>query len=173
MKLSEALIQRKDLTNKINDLQNRLISNSTAYEGQAPSENPLELLTEMGNCVEELSLLIKRVNHTNNVSLIEETKETISDAVVRRDMLKMRMGHLETALQHSSNTKRSRYSASSDEPKLVSVMEPKDLRKSLDSFYKLYRELDLLIQAANWKYDLLELKGEVKIKETKNFAPLF
>ena len=56
MKLAEALQERADLNRRIQQLQQRLDNNAMVQEGEAPAEDPAELLAELDRCVEELEL---------------------------------------------------------------------------------------------------------------------
>ena len=65
MKLAEALQERADLNRRIQQLQQRLDNNAMVQEGEAPAEDPAELLKELNGCVEHLERIIARINLTN------------------------------------------------------------------------------------------------------------
>ena len=155
MKLAEALIERKACMIRIQNLDNRAQQNSIVEEGTKPVEDPEALRSEINDEVSKLYDYILRINHTNNTATIE-SGETISDAIVKRDLLKMRIGHLNSLIAVSGQINRNRYSR--DEAKEVCLLNVADLRKELDELSKQYRELDTLIQAANWGSDLVEVK---------------
>ena len=46
MKLAEALIERKDLQNRIDVIQNRLMNNARVQDGETPAEDPMALMAE-------------------------------------------------------------------------------------------------------------------------------
>lgn len=52
MKLAEALTERKALNTKIGELRTRLEQNALVQEGDKPSEDPQELMTELNQNVE-------------------------------------------------------------------------------------------------------------------------
>ena len=72
MKLSQALIIRSDYQNKIYELKKRIINNSKVQEGENVSEDPMKLLKELNRVIDELDIITKRINKTNNESLFED-----------------------------------------------------------------------------------------------------
>ena len=87
MKLSQALIIRSDYQNKIYELKKRIINNSKVQEGENVSEDPMKLLKELNRVIDELDIITKRINKTNNESLFEDNI-TIADAICTRDTIK-------------------------------------------------------------------------------------
>ena len=83
MKLSQALIIRSDYQNKIYELKKRIINNSKVQEGENVSEDPMKLLKELNRVIDELDIITKRINKTNNESLFEDNI-TIADAICTR-----------------------------------------------------------------------------------------
>lgn len=71
MKLAEALQERADLNSKINELRSRLSNNATVQEGEAPAENPAELLSQLDECAARLEELMARINATNCATVTE------------------------------------------------------------------------------------------------------
>ena len=65
MKLAEALSIRKDLQKRIQQLGQRIQNNVKVQEGDAPSEEPSELMKELDACLTQLEDLIWRINATN------------------------------------------------------------------------------------------------------------
>ncbi|MBR5651687.1 MAG: DIP1984 family protein, partial [Bacteroidales bacterium] len=65
MKLAEALSIRKDLQKRIQQLGQRIQNNVKVQEGDAPSEEPMELMKELDACLTQLEDLIWRINATN------------------------------------------------------------------------------------------------------------
>ena len=86
MKLSQALIIRSDYQNKIYELKKRIINNSKVQEGENVSEDPMKLLKELNRVIDELDIITKRINKTNNESLFEDNI-TIADAICTREQL--------------------------------------------------------------------------------------
>lgn len=95
MKLAEALLLRADLQKRIEQIKNRLRNNIMVQEGEAPSEEPEDLLREFLSCQNELATIIKRINKTNNTTMYNE-EWTLSDALVERDILLDNNGPLTT-----------------------------------------------------------------------------
>ena len=62
MKLAEALILRADLQKRIEQLRIRLNNNAKVQENDTPAENPETLLNELDECVNQLTILIKKIN---------------------------------------------------------------------------------------------------------------
>lgn len=72
MKLAEALLLRADLQKRIEQIKNRLRNNIMVQEGEAPSEEPEDLLREFLSCQNELATIIKRINKNNNTTMYNE-----------------------------------------------------------------------------------------------------
>ncbi len=150
MKLAEALLERKSLLEKIRALQARLEENAVVQEGDAPAEAPQGLMAELDAAVEALEELIRRINVTNLQTTIASGL-TITAAVVKRDMLKLRRETLQK-LAEAAAMRYNRYSRS--EVKYIATVNNAEVRQQIDSLAKSWRELDAEIQAANWIADL-------------------
>ena len=88
--VATALSERADLQRRISELGGRLNNNAKVQDGEKPSEDPMELLTELNKDFSRLEELIARINHTNN-----ETKSgdvTLTDLIAKRDCLKQKIG---------------------------------------------------------------------------------
>ena len=150
MKLATALSERADLQRRISELGVRLNNNAKVQEGEKPSEEPMELLKELDECLNRLEELIARINKTNN-----ETKSgdrTLTDLLAKRDSLKERIRIMRDFLNTSSETV-SRYSKT--EIRVYSTVPVSDLQKQVDSYSRLLRETDELIQGLNWTTELI------------------
>ena len=137
MKLATALSERADLQRRIAELSGRLNNNAKVQDGEKPSEDPKELLTELNKDFERLEELIARINHTNN-----ETKNgdvTLTDLIAKRDCLKQKIGIMRSFLNTASE-KVSRYSKT--EIRILSTVSVSDLQKELDGLSKELRETD-------------------------------
>ncbi len=151
MKLAEALILRADHQKRIEQLKQRLYRNAKVQEGEIPGENPEELLTEIDQITADLLQLIQRINATNATTVLSDG-QTISDAIATRDILSIKQKILRE-LATSAAITQERYTKS--EVKFKSTVNVPDLQKQADALARKYRELDTLIQEANW---LTELK---------------
>ena len=150
MKLATALSERADLQRRISELGGRLNNNAKVQDGEKPSEDPMELLTELNKDFTRLEELIARINHTNN-----ETKSgdvTLTDLIARRDCLKQKIGIMRSFLDKASE-KVSRYSKT--EIRILSTVSVSDLQKEVDKLSKELRETDETIQGLNWTTDLI------------------
>lgn len=151
MKLAEALNIRADLQRKVYQLKSRLIANSQVQEGDTPAEDPEDLLKELDTSIKKLEDVIKLINKTNGNTYIKN--KSISDMIVERDMLKLKMSAINELVNSASN-KVDRYS--NKEIKIFSTINVKEKQKELDKISKEYREIDTLLQGLNWTTDLVE-----------------
>ena len=146
MKLSQALIIRSDYQNKIYELKKRIINNSKVQEGENVSEDPMKLLKELNRVIDELDIITKRINKTNNESLFEDNI-TIADAICTRDTIKKKRNAIVAIIEVD------RYSQS--EVKFISTVSIEQLQKQSDLLAKEFREIDMKIQEKNWTTELL------------------
>ena len=94
MKLAEALQERSDLNYKISDLELRLTQNSLVQEGEAPNENPEELLKTLDQCVTRLQKLIAHINLTNCKTIAEG--RSITEIIAEKDSAALRLSAYRT-----------------------------------------------------------------------------
>ncbi len=152
MKLAEALILRADYNKRTAQLRQRISANAKVQEGEEPAENPQVLLKEFEQIADSTFDLIKRINKTNITTHFEDDK-TLTDVLAERDILAARRKMYEE-LVSAASASQDRYSRS--EIKFQSTVSVRDIQKKVDDLAKAYRELDMKIQALNWKTDLLE-----------------
>ena len=86
MLLAEALAQRAEAQHRLDELRSRLIDQARVQEGDEPAEDPAELLKEAAHVLEQIEVLVRRINHTNSVTPFEGDA-TLTDAIARRDAL--------------------------------------------------------------------------------------
>jgi hypothetical protein len=151
MKLAEALVERKAAQEKIQELSERLQRVAVVQEGEKPAEKPQALLTELAKTCERLEELIVAINVTNTAARLE-SGESLTAAIARRDVLRMRQGVLDNLIRNSGTQYRMR----GTEIKFVTTVDIAKLQRERDDLAKQYRELDTAIQAANWTADLRE-----------------
>ena len=149
MKLAEALSVRKDLQNKIDQLEDRLKSIVKIQEGDEPDEAAEDLLSELQNAAVQLEDVIYRVNRTNLHAVIDG--EPITKLIARKDVLTKEIGILRNVLKVAS-AQESRYSR--NEIKYVRTIDTAELRKKVDRLSVELRRVDLRIQEANWMFEL-------------------
>ena len=150
MKLAEALLERKSLKQKIESLQSRLAESVMVQEGDKPVEDPQVLMAELNDATDALETLIKQINATNNVATLPDGV-SVSEAIVSRDLLRLRRETLEQVAQ-STSMRQNRYMRT--EVRFVPTIDSAELRKRIDALSKSWRELDAQIQAVNWTTEL-------------------
>lgn len=151
MKLAEALAIRKDTQRKIEQLRSRLLNNVRIQEGEAPSEDPSELMKELDSCLNRLQALIFRINKTNMHT--QDRGKTLTELMAEKDVLALRISSLRDVFNKASESQE-RYSRS--EIKVVTTIDIKALGRQIDQYSKQLRELDIRIQGLNFSTDLEE-----------------
>lgn len=151
MKIAEALAERSDCQNRIEDLKKRLARSARVQEGEEPAEEPSELLAEVDRMFTRLLQLIRSINRTNANTAFSE-RQTIADAIAERDTVGKKRNLL-AGIAEAAGTRQDRYSKS--EVKFVSTVPVSQLQKQIDELSKRFRELDTKIQELNWQTDLV------------------
>ncbi|GGK29807.1 hypothetical protein GCM10008955_24560 [Deinococcus malanensis] len=151
MILAEALITRKEYKTRLEDLRSRLQASAVVQEGDAPHESPEELLEALDGLLAEYGQLIARIHRTNLTAKLADGR-TITEAIVDRDLLDERMAILRS-LAEAGSRKNDRYAYS--ELRYLTTLDVGALRKEVDRRAKERRTLDIAIQAANWRNDLV------------------
>jgi hypothetical protein len=154
MKLAEALILRADAQKRIQQLRERLARSARVQEGEQPTENPQELLDELGRALETLRDMVKRINRTNAVTLFVDGV-TLTDALADRDALALERGVLDGLIQAAAGQQARMYPYVVTE-KTFRTVNVADIQKRADALARDYRDLDSRIQAMNWNVDLLD-----------------
>ncbi len=149
MKLAEALQERADLNSKINELRCRLGNNATVQEGEAPAEDPNELIFQLDECAARLEELIARINATNCATVTE--KGTLTELIAHRDCLNLKLSAYRSVINDASCLAQR---ATRTEIKIQSAVDVKSLQKQADCLAKELRLTDNLIQETNWLTEL-------------------
>ena len=152
MKLAEALALRAEATRRIEQLRARIIANARYQEGEEPPEDAASLLTQSSQVCEELESLIRRINRTNASAQLGAG--TITDAIARRDVLKLRHGLVTAAADAAAGRDRGWNRQLRSELTFISALPVADLRGQADDLARSIRELDTDIQRTNWEVDL-------------------
>ena len=152
MKLAEALILRADSQRRIEQLKQRIVQNVITQEGSDPVENPDVLLVEMEQVAAELTTLIQKINATNSSASLDDGM-TISDALARRDMFRLRHSIYREAAQAASQSS-NRYMRS--ELRMTPQIDVAAVQQRADELARAHRELDTRIQETNWQVELIE-----------------
>lgn len=152
MTLAEALLIRSDLQKNLAQLKARIANNAKVQEGDAPSENPNELIVSAQKLIRDLSALITRIHRTNAAAKIE-SGETMLSLLIERDELEMRHKLLIDAID-ASRSETERYSAR--EIRWTATIATAPLQQQADDIAMQLRKLNILIQANNWQIQLLD-----------------
>lgn len=151
MKIAEALSLRADLQKRLAQLNQRIINNAKVQEGEAPSEEPDKLLEEYDRCIKELEALIANINLTNSRLMLGD--KTMTQLLAHRDVLLMRNQMLRSLVNEASSRVNRSYGS---EIRILSTVSVPELQKQVDKLSKEIRELDVVIQQANWNNELIE-----------------
>lgn len=151
MKLAEALMERKAIKNKMEELKKRIYQNAQIQEGDNPIELPVNLLKELRAEIQKFEALVIRINNTN-IGAQLENEMSLMDAIVKKDMLNYEyLIYVNLADKATPNS--TRYS--SREIKNIPNVDINEIRKKADEIAKEYRMLDSKIQEANWRIELI------------------
>lgn len=152
MKLAEALLERKQAKARLAELRKRLADSVLVQEGDRPAEDPEALLREMEEIAERLRLLTVRINDTNVTGGIEGG-QTLMEAIAERD----RLDQLHEIYRHTAGQatpQRDRFGR--HEIRFVATVNAAGLHRRADAIARERRQLDVRIQEANWRIDLIE-----------------
>jgi len=106
MKLAEALAERSDCQNRIEELKKRLIRSARVQEGEQPAEDTTDLLAETDRIFARLLELVSAINRTNSKTAFDEER-TISDAIAERDVVGKRRDFL-AGIAEAASTRQDR-----------------------------------------------------------------
>lgn len=149
MKLAEALSERADIKKRIEQLENRLILNAKVQDGEKPSEDPKELITELDYLIKRFEELVTKINLRN--ATVVDSSETLTSLLARKDALTLKINAMRDFLSEASSiTSRGTRS----EIKILPTIDVASYQKKIDKLSKELRELDVRIQTINWTIDL-------------------
>lgn len=151
MKLAEALAERSDCQNRIEEIKKRLIRSARVQEGEQAAEDTTELLAEGEHVFARLQELISSINRANSQTAFDNGR-TISDAIAERDVVGKRRDFL-AGIADAAGTRQDRYSRS--EVRFIATVSVGKLQTEVDQLAKRYRELDTRLQELNWKTELI------------------
>jgi hypothetical protein len=151
MKLAEALAERSDCQNRIEEIKKRLIRSARVQEGEQPAEDSAALLAEAERVFGRLLALVSAINRTNSKTEFNDDL-SISDAIADRDVVGKRRDFL-AGIAEAGSTRQDRYSRS--EVRFVATVAVGALQTEVDQLAKKYRELDTRLQELNWKTELI------------------
>ena len=154
MKLAEGLALRADAARRVEQLRARIAASARYQEGEAPPEDAAALLVEAGEVLGELESLIRRINRTN--ATVEVGGGTLTDALARRDVLRLRHSVVTSAADAAAGEGQRGYRQLRSELKMIPALPVAELRRQADDLARQVREVDTLIQRVNWEVDLLD-----------------
>ena len=152
MKLSETLALRADTQKRIMQLRERLRASALVQEGEAPPEDPQELLAELDRLLGQLRDLVGRINRSNLAARLPNGT-SLTEALAERDTLALRHSILEAVAEAATN-RVNRYSRT--EIRMVPTVDVGAVRRQADAVARERRELDTAIQGINWSTELLD-----------------
>ncbi len=154
MKLAEALMIRGQMQNKLASIKERIKHNILVQEGETPHEDPTELMAQGSAVLDELEELVARINTCNLTAKLPDGR-SITQVLARRDKLAGRHALLNIAIV-ASRSEPDRYSVR--EIKWNTSVNVASLQKQADDLATQLRELNTMLQQANWAIDLPEHK---------------
>jgi hypothetical protein len=155
-KLAEALIQRKDLTERYQRIIARLQASAIVQEGEKPPEDPADLLSEARAIVEAIKRVTLQINKTNSRAKLAGEDVTLMEAIAERDRLSSERNVYRQLANAARVSEPRGYGVTRNEVKWRPTVEISALQKQIDQLSQRYRELDTRIQEANWLVDLVE-----------------
>ncbi|WP_030672605.1 DIP1984 family protein [Streptomyces rimosus] len=156
MKLAEALAERAEATRRAEQLRARVVSSARYQEGETPAEDAAELLAEADEVLTTLETLIRRINRTN-AAVDMGRHGTLTDALARRDVLRLRHSVVTSAADAAAGTGDRGYGRQlRSELMMLSALPVAELRRQADLIAREIREIDVAIQRTNWEADLLD-----------------
>jgi hypothetical protein len=157
VKLGEGLAVRADAARRVQQLQTRIVASARFQEGEEPAEDAGSLLVEAERALDELEQMIRRINRTNAAATIG-SQGTITDALARRDVLRLRHALVTAAADAAAGKDRQGYQVRQlrSELKMLTALPVASLRAEADAVARELRELDVRLQQANWEVELLD-----------------
>ncbi len=157
-KLAEALVERKGLQERLARLHTRLAASAKVQEGEAPAEQPGELIEEARRILADIKRLTMQINFTNLQTTLPGSSDATSlmGAIAERDRLRDERNLLEQFGNAARLDTNRGYGVTRNEIKWRSTVDVADLQKQIDALSQSYRLLDTRIQEANWLTDLIQ-----------------
>lgn len=156
MKLAEALINRADLQKRVEQLRSRITANARYQEGEEPGEDASLLLSEVERALDALEQLIVAINLTNSQTILDDGR-SMTEALAHRDVLRTRHRILVEAADASAGVgDYSAFRQLRSELRQISALPTATVRADADDVARRLRQLDVVIQQANWEADLAD-----------------
>jgi len=154
MKLAEALLEKKNVNGRIQEMSTRFSAAAIHEEGEAPEENAADLLNSLEGAFDRWGALTTAINRTNNIVKVGDI--TMMEALAKRDVLKAQSAHYRSIAEALRNRNRSRMYGETTKMVLAEGIEIQTFIKKADDLAQELRLLDVAIQSANWANDLVE-----------------
>ncbi|MEV4719623.1 DIP1984 family protein [Micromonospora noduli] len=156
MKLGEALTERAEAARRVEQLRARINGSARYQEGELPAEDAAVLMTELDQVLDNLETLIRRINRTNATVPVDDLG-TLTDALARRDVLRLRHAAVTAAADAAAGSGRGHLARQlRSELKMLAALPVAELRERADGLAGQLRELEVRIQRTNWEADLLD-----------------
>jgi ribosomal 50S subunit-associated protein YjgA (DUF615 family) len=155
LKIAEALAERSDAARRVEQLRARIVRSARYQEGETPAEDASQLLAEVDQALDTLESLIRRINRTN-AAVVMGADGTVTDALARRDVLRLRHAVITAAAEAAAGRDPHAGRQLRSELMMLSALPVAELRSRADALAREIRELDLRVQRVNWEADLLD-----------------
>ncbi len=149
MKLAEALQERSDLNRQIEQLKFRLTNNAMTQEGEAPAEDPGQLLEQLNRAIARLEELMAAINLANCRTVVDGM--TLTQLIARKDCLRLKVEAYRDLAEAASQTA---HRATRSEIRILSAVDVKAVQAEADAMAKELRLLDNRLQETNWTTQL-------------------
>lgn len=153
MLLAEALNERAGMTKQVQQLTGRIAAVARYQEGDLPAEDAEVLLGEARRQAREVGDLVRRINGTNSHTYInvEGVDMTITDGIALRDAIGAEWQLVsDAAAQASGGRGGFMYRQLRTELRMITALPVAFLRTQADDLARRRRQLDTIIQQANW-----------------------
>ncbi len=151
MKLAEALQERADLLNNIDQLKRRMMSNVLVQEGEDPAEDPVALKKEFDGSIERLTVLVAAINKTNCLTVLDG--KSLTRLIAEKDSLSEKLSAYKDVAYSASQAA---HRARNTEIKILTTVDVKKWQAEIDAMAKQLRLLNNRLQRCNWETDLIE-----------------
>jgi hypothetical protein len=159
MKLAEALLEKKELNQRVVALNNRILEAAVYPEGEMPEDEKSveELFAALNDTFNQLQSLTVRINQTNNLTpLTDGSSVSLMVAIAQRDVLKIKLGQYNNILTAIRQRNRGGYRYDTNTKMVLAEgVHVSSLIELVDSLSKELRLLDTALQAANWATELI------------------
>ncbi|EOH89070.1 DIP1984 family protein [Enterococcus asini] len=152
MKLAEALIERRDLQNKLLELKNLMLANTLVEEGSEPDIEVADLLGQYDQASKQLEDLIVAITKRNQevVVTVNGTTCSLQSLLAKRARLRQKYDLYTSVLEATRENRR----FGRNEIRMVKTVSVKDFTEKLDELAKALRQTDGVIQQTNWLEEL-------------------